>query len=936
MGEVFEVQDLELGERVALKTIRPDVANAKEMGERFKREVLLARRITHPNVCRVLEFGYYEISPNDEGDSSPKRAMYFTMELVRGQTLTEYLREHGQLKPEEAFPLISQMAAALEAAHETGVVHRDFKSSNVMLVPTENGNRVVVTDFGLARAAATPDRKLTQLTGSGVAVGTPNYMAPEQVEAGEIGPEADIYALGVVIFEMITGAFPFTASTPLALAAKRLNEKPRSPAAVIDGLDNRWERTILRCLERKPKRRFASAAEVVRALESGVPTPDVPQARNLVTRWVALAAVLVVATLIGWRLISSDSGLARESVPGRPTAVSPIAARQAVAVLGFKNTGKPDADWMSTAISEMMRTELAASEHLRTVPGENVTRARAEIGLEEIDSLSMDTLRSLMDLLGADLVVTGSYVVLGGQVRLDLRVQATENGEVLASVPVRGEEEALIDLVVKGGEDVLLALGVGGLTEVEAMGVIAAIPSSPRAAQLYSQGLEKMRGFDLQSAVDQFHLALEVEPDHPFTHAAMADAWSALGYDSRAIEAAQRAFDLSTGLARQERLIIEAQFHELSGHWSEAVEILRSLSTVFPDNPEYGLRLVRAMNSAGDAPGALEVLAGLRLLPAPASEDPRIDLAEAEAAKVTTDFERQAEVAAVAGVKAESVGARMLLAKARLAEGDGLIYLGRFDEGVDRCDEARLIFEFFGDHGSVAEAENVIAVSYAMRGDFPGAEQRFKRALDAFRQIGHAAGECQQLINLGSVNAALGRYNEARSAMEEAVTIARESGEKRLHALAIQNLGTVEWETGRLPEARLAYEEALPLFEETGAKAYVVITLCNLGETLHAMGDAEAADQAYHRAEIAAREIDSPYDVATALAGRGQVAIDAGRIEDARGLLIQAREQFSIAGDPEAEAVILDRLAGVLTSLGDTQAAQKAGEGAVVLRSSDQ
>jgi hypothetical protein len=254
MGEVYEVYDEVLGERVALKTIRPEVAVEEDSLARFKREISLARKIAHPNVCRIYEFGFHQ-------PARGPRTAFFTMELLVGSTLSARIAR-GAVPIAEAGSIVRQMCAGLDAAHRSGVVHRDFKSANVLLVAETDGTRAVVTDFGLARVAG----RSTTTTQTGIVLGTPAYMAPEQVEGGPITPAADIYALGIVLYEMVTGRTPFEGATGMVVALQRLREPPRPPRALVPDLDPKWESAILRCLEREPPRRFRAALDVSRAL----------------------------------------------------------------------------------------------------------------------------------------------------------------------------------------------------------------------------------------------------------------------------------------------------------------------------------------------------------------------------------------------------------------------------------------------------------------------------------------------------------------------------------------------------------------------------------------------------------------------------------------------------------------------------------------------
>jgi formylglycine-generating enzyme required for sulfatase activity/dienelactone hydrolase/tRNA A-37 threonylcarbamoyl transferase component Bud32 len=269
MGAVYEADDTMLRIRVALKVIRGRISTDASAMERFRREVLLARRVAHPNVCHV-----YELYDATTAGGVPIH--FLTMELLEGETLASRIRREGRLTTAEALPLVQQMCAGIAAAHAEGVVHRDFKSSNVLLVPHRDAStegaahstRVVITDFGIARAlqpgsGQSPEQRLTG--GAGI-LGTLEYMAPEQVTGGAVTPATDIYGLGVVMYEMVTGALPFGGDTPLVSAAKRINEPPPSPDRTVRGLDPRWNGVILRCLAREPERRFRSARDIPPAL----------------------------------------------------------------------------------------------------------------------------------------------------------------------------------------------------------------------------------------------------------------------------------------------------------------------------------------------------------------------------------------------------------------------------------------------------------------------------------------------------------------------------------------------------------------------------------------------------------------------------------------------------------------------------------------------
>ena len=262
MGEVYEAEDEMLGTRVAVKTIAATIADNPQAARRLKHEVNMARRITHPNVCRIFDLGVHGGGTEQPGGG----VLFFTMELLTGLSLAQRLSEQGRFSTEAALPIVMGMAAALGAAHRAGVVHRDFKSDNVMLASEPDGERIVVTDFGLARHTATATLDSQEARGL---EGTLAYMSPEQLQGQSARQPADIYALGLVMYEMLTGELP-CAPKPggnwLPAAWRRAVEPVPPVRSLVPEIDARWNDVIARCLQREIERRPASADEVVRAL----------------------------------------------------------------------------------------------------------------------------------------------------------------------------------------------------------------------------------------------------------------------------------------------------------------------------------------------------------------------------------------------------------------------------------------------------------------------------------------------------------------------------------------------------------------------------------------------------------------------------------------------------------------------------------------------
>jgi eukaryotic-like serine/threonine-protein kinase len=345
-------------------------------------------------------------------------------------------------------------------------------------------------------------------------------------------------------------------------------------------------------------------------------------------------AVIAVAGIYAWRQFH------RAPPPANPVATSstgtPTAARRSIAILGFRNlSGRPEENWISTALAEMLSTELEAGEKLRLVSGEDIARTKLDLPLADADSLSRDTLSRLHEDLNSDLIVLGSYTALsekpGTRIRLDLRLQDTVAGETIADVAVVGGEADLFDMVSQAGSRLREKLGVEAVSPVEAVSIRASSPSNRDAARLYSEGLARLRVFDALEARDLLQQAIAADPKYSLAHSALAEAWFRLGYDKKAQQQARQAYDLSANLSREDRLVAEGRYREIDHQYEKAIEVYRTLFTLYSDNVDYGIKLAWSQCRGGKGHDALATVESLRKLAPPASEDPRIDLAEADA-----------------------------------------------------------------------------------------------------------------------------------------------------------------------------------------------------------------------------------------------------------------------------------------------------------------
>jgi tetratricopeptide (TPR) repeat protein len=894
MGEVYEAEDLELGENVALKTIRAEIVEDPHALERFKTEVHLARKVTHPSVCRIFDV-FHHLAGRDEPRATD--VTFLTMELLKGETLAERLARAGRIPQPEALPMVEQMAGALEAAHRAGVIHRDFKSANVILVPQGPGSagvRAVVTDFGLARRDPGAGGSIVTDTFTTAVAGTPAYMAPEQIEGGPITAATDIYALGIVMYEMLTGRQPFEGETPVAGMVKRLKVAPVPPRVLVTDIDPLWESVVLRCLEREPENRYASAGAVVKALYgegAADATRPAPASRRRVSPVLAAAALVATVALgvLGWqavRRLTSPAGSSRAS--GTVAAV-----RRSVAVLGLRNlTGRTEAAWLAVALAEMLTSELGAGEAVRTIPGEVVARLRAELPLADFDSLARDTLARVRERLGSDLLVLGSFTALGdkagGQLRLDVRLQDTALGETVASVSETGTESALFELVSRTGAELRRKLGIGEPTAAQSDAVRASLPGSRDAARLYAEGLERLRLFDALGARALLEKAQAADPSHALTRSALAAVWSMLGYDSRAREEAKRAVDLSAALSRRDRLSIEGTYREANREWDKAIEIYKSLFELFPDNLDYGLRLASAQDSAGKGKDGLATLDALRRLPAPAGQDPRIDLMEAVIARYLSESRRGWEAASRAAGTALAQGARHLLARARFEEGSNLQNLGRMDEAVAALEEAERLFREAGDLRGMAGSMNNRALVLAGREDLAAAEKLSNEALTAYKSIGNKSGEALMEGNLGNIEYFRGNLAGARLRWEQTLPTYMEINEKDGAARMLNNIASVLGEQGDVQGARVMFERALALYREIGHRSGIGSALGNIARIWHQQGDLAAAERTYEESLSIWRDIGDKDYAASHVQGFGLLLRDKGEAARARSSFEEA------------------------------------------------
>lgn len=700
----------------------------------------------------------------------------------------------------------------------------------------------------------------------------------------------------------------------LRVAVNKLREALRDPA------------TSPSFVETVPRRgyRFIAPVTEIAPAASGVSKPD-SAADDAETGVVAVAPATSpmpagLAGQRGWRRWIWIPGLPLVLVAGilaasfwtghhKPgeeasTVAAHPAPRRAVAVIGLRDLRGDTRDrWLSAALREMLSSELSASDRLRVISGEEVARA----GLYEppANTPSHDSLARYARQLGADMIVCGSYTVTrsagspgASQIRIDLQLDNLTSDAPELTVVETSPGNDLFSLVSTSGTQLRERLGLEEPSAEASKAVRKTLPADPAASQFYAEGLNRLRGFDALGARDLLEKAAHIEPRHAGTHMALADAWNLLGYDAEARSEATRAVELGADLPREELLTMQGQLALFSNDWQHATDVFRSLYTFYPDDVDYGLRLVQAQNGGSHSPDALATIAELRSRRLQRADDARVDVAEAGTGLVLGDF-RKAEDAANRAIQLGiDLDQNPVRAQALWLKASSLERQGKSQESLAASAESQSLYRIAGDRRGQGIALLISGDVLYDRSQTAEARKSFEAALDQFRETGNRKNIASAEERIGNTFFEEGTFPQSLAHYRQALQIYSDLHWDAAVASATGNIANVEAVEGKTDAAIDSNQHVLELFEKSGVKRGMASTLVNLGELELERGGLEQAAADYRHAEGIDREIAYQRGIVDSLDGEGDVLLERGDTAGAKQRLVEALAQAKGLDEP--------------------------------------
>jgi serine/threonine-protein kinase len=494
MGRVYKALDKELNRTVALKMIKPELRSHPGIVERFKKEIKLASHIGHKNVCRIHDLGEAE------------GIKFISMQYIEGQDLKDFIKQAGTLTIEKAVDITQQVCAALQAAHDEGVIHRDLKPQNIMI--DKKGNAYVM-DFGIARSL-----EAEEVTKPGAIIGTPHYMSPDQAEGKKADARSDIYSLGCIMYEMLTRKPPFEADTSVALIHKHLKEKPRAPSKLNPQISLALDKIILKCLEKAPEKRYQKGDEIIQAINEAKPDM-ISAAKQAKIRWklyVPIAAIILIGLAIGFYFL-----MRKEKQPV-PTPPAKTEWKNSIAVLPFADLSpQKDQEYFCDGVTEAIIGKISKLRELKVISRTSVM-------------LYKDTKKNIKEIgqeLDVGAILEGSIQKEEENIRISAQLINVEDGfhlwaetydRKLASVFAIQDEISLQivnALKIELGDEEKTILAKHYTKDIE-------------AHNLYLKGRfhwNKMTEESLKKSIECFNQVIEKDPNFALAYFGLADSY---------------------------------------------------------------------------------------------------------------------------------------------------------------------------------------------------------------------------------------------------------------------------------------------------------------------------------------------------------------------------------------------------------------------------
>lgn len=857
MGMVYRASDMELNVTVALKVMRPERSDQEEMLARFRRELVLARQVTHYNVVRIHDIGA------DQG------RLFLTMDYIDGRPLDDLLDKEGPLPAERAVFIAAQLAWALAAAHAEGVVHRDLKPANILITKDD---RALITDFGIARSLAADE-----LTQTGCILGTPDYLSPEQARGDTVDGRADIYALGLILYRMLANELPFSGGTFEEVIAQHTAGNPRDISRTGMNVARWLRRVISRCLQRDPGNRYHDAAQLAQDLER--------RNSSWRPRYVArIAAVAVVVLGLGLA-VNWQQQVSEEGPAGEPAVV----ARQIVVVLPLVEDTSGQ-DWAGEGLATVIAAELSGNDHLYVVTQERLIRTLNDLGISQ--PFTAHDQRRLVDLLNADWLVTGALVQTGNSARVQLFVDSVRHPE--AQPQSLSADFEIGDGWLQAVDNLSDSLRQHFTVPVTAIDPVE-LTASMDALKFFVAGNEALQVGESVAALPLLQQATALDSTFIAAWVALADTYSTLGQDIEALAAAQSAVDNLGSDTGRWSFIARAKLASLHGESENAERILRELVVAYPNDIETRVELAEAVGDGGRFTAAIEDLEKVVALD---SQHPRAWYLMGKFAILNGDSQRAVDDYLVRALVIQNK-LRNEQGQADVINAFGIAWhqLGDMERASDYYVQAVELRERVGDERGVVAALSNLARVQMLNGDYSGARQRLKDALHQLEKIGDRHGVANLHNELGILEEEAGDYVTALSRYRSSLQLRQQLGDQRAIAESFNNVGYAYYLLGEYDNASVYLEQSLQAFRSMNNPDGEMQAQQTLGLLEIGRGNWTSATSAFVEALQTAREIDLPHAAAMSHGNLGYIARLQGRYASAADSYEQAITILETVGD---------------------------------------